>query len=99
MINKIVKINVTSITSSGGITTINVPETTIFENDVNYCLFIFTTIPSGTNGTQINITNGTNTYTVYNKLANYWRPCCGLNNRKYLTVRFLNDPNHFLKIN
>lgn len=91
-------IPVSSVTSSGGITTITVPDGTVFQNGNCYCLGLFTTIPSGTNGTQINITDGTNTYTVFNRLANYWRPCCGLRSRTMLKLRFFNDPNHFLKI-
>jgi len=91
-------IPVSSVTSSGGITTLTIPSGTTFQNGSCYCLGLFTTIPSATNGTQVNITDGTNTYTIYNRLANYWRPCCGLRSRSLLKVRFFNDPNHFLKI-
>lgn len=86
-----------SVTTSGGITTITIPSGTTFRNRICYCIGIFTTIPSGTNGTQVNITDGTTTWTIYNKIANYWRPCCGLCNGT-LKVKFFNDPVHFLKV-
>lgn len=91
-------IPVSSVTSSGGVTTITVPAGTIFENGNCYCLGLFTTIPAGTNGTQVNVTDGTNTYTIFNRVANYWRPCCGLRSRTMLKVKFLNDPVHLLKV-
>jgi hypothetical protein len=87
-----------SIAVADGVTTITVPTGTTFQNGSCYCIGLFTTIPAGTNGTQVNITDGTNTYTIDNRLANYWRPCCGLRSRSLLKVKFFNDPNHFLKI-
>lgn len=81
-----------------GVTTITIPSGTVFQNGSCYCIGLFTTIPSATNGTQVNITDGTNTYTVFNRLANHWRPCCGLRSRTMLKLKFFNDPNHFLKI-
>lgn len=89
-------ISVTSVTSSGGITTINVPTDTTFDDGKSYCLGLFITIPTGTIGSAVNVTNGTNTYTIYNKLANYWRPCNGLKSRTVLKLRFFNDPSHFV---
>jgi hypothetical protein len=89
-------ITVSSITTSGGVTTITVPAGTTFENSNSYCFGLFLTIPAGTNGTQINITDGTTTYTIFNRLANYWRPKCGLRSRTILKLKFFNDPNHFL---
>lgn len=89
-------IAVSSVTTSGGITTVTVPAGTIFEDCTSYCLGLFLTIPAGTNGTQINITDGTTTYTVFNKVANYWRPKCGLRSRSVLKVKFLDDPAHFI---
>lgn len=87
-----------SVTSSGGITTITVPAGTVFQNGNTYCIGIFTTVPVGTNGSQVNVTDGTSTYTIYNKVVNYWRPCCGLRSRTLLKVRFFNDPAHLLKV-
>ena len=89
---------VSSVTTSGGVTTITVPSSTTFTDGNCYCLGLFLTIPAGTNGTQINITDGTTTWTVMNRVANYWRPCCALRSRTLLKVRFFNDPAHFLKV-
>lgn len=86
-----------SITTSGGITTITIAAGTTFKNKVCYCIGLFSTIPAGTNGTQINITDGSTTWTIMNRVANYWRPCCGLCNGT-LKVKFFNDPAHFLKV-
>jgi hypothetical protein len=91
-------ITVSSVTSSGGVTTITVPTGTSFIDGNCYCLGLFTTIPSGTNGSQINITDGTTTWTVFNRVANYWRPCCALKSRTLLKLKFFNDPSHFLKV-
>lgn len=81
-----------------GITTITIPSSTTLQNGSCYGIGLFTTIPAGTNGSQVNVTDGTNTYTIFNKNANYWRPCCGLRSRTMLKVRFFNDPSHFLKV-
>lgn len=81
-----------------GVTTITIPATTSFQNGNIYCIGLFTTIPAGTNGSQVNVTNGTNTLTIFNRNANYWRPYCGLRSRTMLKVRFLNDPAHLLKV-
>lgn len=91
-------ITASTITTSGGVTTITVPTGTTFISGECYCIGMFLTIPSGTNGTQVNITDGTTTYNIFNSVANYWRPRCGLRSRTLLRLRFLNDPNHFLKI-
>ena len=90
-------IPVTSITLADGVTTITVPQGTTFENGKNYCLGLFTSIPAGTIGSQVNVTDGVNFgYTIYNKFANYWRPCCGLKSRTILKLRFCNDPAHLI---
>lgn len=81
-----------------GVTTITIPSGTTFQNGNYYGIGIFSTVPAGTNGSQINVTDGTNTYTIFNRNANYWRPCCGLRSRTVLKVRFFNDPAHFLKV-
>ena len=91
-------ITVSSITTTSGVTTITVPSETTFTDGKCYCLGLFFTIPAGTNGTQVNITNGTTTWVIFNRLANYWRPCCALKSRTLLKVKFLNDPAHFLKV-
>jgi hypothetical protein len=89
-------INVTSITSSGGITTVTIPVGTTFTACKSYTLAINVVVPAGTNGTQINVTDGTTTYTIFNRCANYWRPCYGLRTRSCLRLKYLNDPAHFI---
>lgn len=91
-------ISVSSVTTSGGVTTITVPATATFTGGNRYCLGLFLTVPAGTNGTQVNVTNGTDTWTIYNRIANYWRPCCALRGRTLLKVKYLDDPSHLLKI-
>ena len=81
-----------------GITTITIPAGTTLQSGNCYGIGLFTTIPAGTNGNQINVTDGTNTYIIFNRIANYWRPCCGLRSRTVLKIRFFNDPNHMLKV-
>lgn len=81
-----------------GITTITIPSGITLQNGNCYGIGLFTTIPAGTNGSQVNVTDGTNTYTIFNRVANNWRPCCGLRSRTVLKVKFFNDPSHLLKI-
>lgn len=88
----------TSITTTSGVTTITIPSTT-FNDKQLCCLGLFTTIPIGTGGTQINITDGSSTWTVYNRFANYWRPCTALRSRSILKLRYLNAPEHFIIVN
>lgn len=91
-------IPVSSVTTSGGITTVTIPAGRTLTDGSCYCLGLFTTIPAGTNGTQINVTDGTTTWTIFNRVADYWRPCCALRSRTLLKVRFFNDPAHLLKV-
>ena len=88
----------TGITASTGVTVITLPEGTTFSNGQCYCIGLFLDVPAGTNGNQINISVGGTTYTVFNKVANLWRPKCALRGRSVLRLRFFNDPNHFLKV-
>lgn len=91
-------VTATNITATNGVTVITVPTGTTFVNGQCYCIGLFIDIPTGTNGNQINITNGTDTYTVYNRIANLWRPKFALRNRCLLRLKFFDDPVHFLKI-
>lgn len=88
-------ISATSVTTSGGVTTITIPSGTTFVDGKCYCIGLFIDIPSGTNGTQVNITDGTTTYTIFNRLANYWKPFCALRKRSVLKVKYFGNPSHF----
>lgn len=89
-------IGAVSITTSGGVTTITLPADVSFVNGSAYPVGIFVPVPSGTNGTQINVTNGTVTYVVMNRLANHWRPCRALQRGTILRLRYLDDPGHLI---
>ena len=91
-------ISATSVTAANGVTVITVPAGTSFVSGQCYCIGLFLTVPAGTNGNQVNVTNGTDTYTVFNRVANLWRPRCALRSRSLLKLRFFDDPAHFLKI-
>ena len=91
-------VTVSSIAVAGGITTLTIPADTVLKDGENICLGLFLTIPVGTNGTAVNVTNGTTTWTIYNKIANWWRPCCGLKSRTILKLKYYDDPAHLLKM-
>jgi len=89
---------VTNAAIADGITTLTIDSTENLQNKNKYCLLLIgVTIPAGTSGTQINVTDGTNTMTVYNRLANYWRPCRALQQGDRIKAVYLNDPSHLLK--
>lgn len=89
-------VSVSSIAVVGGITTLTIPAEIVPTDGENICLGLFLNIPAGTNGTAVNVTNGTTTWTIYNKIANWWRPCCGLKSRTILKLKYYNDPAHFI---
>lgn len=89
-------IGAVSVTTTGGVTTITLPADVSFVNGVSYPIALFLPIPAGTNGTQVNVTNGTATYVVMNRLANYWRPCRALQRGSVLRLRYLDDPGHLI---
>lgn len=73
---------------------ITVPATVTFEEG-NYCIGLFTTIPSNIQCARIEVTNGTDTYPILKCDGNNWRPC-QLRCRSILRLRFLTDPDHLL---
>lgn len=89
-------IGAVSVTTSGGVTTITLPADVSFVNGSIFPVGLFVPIPVGTNGTQVNVTNGTSTYIVMNRLANYWRPCRALQRGSVLRLRYLDDPGHLI---
>lgn len=89
-------IGVLSVTTSGGVTTITLPSDVSFVNGAHYLIGLFVNVPAGTNGTQINVTNGTVTYTVMNRMANYFRPSRAFQRGFTFRLRYLDDPSHFI---
>lgn len=85
-----------SVTTSGGVTTITVPSDIAFLDGVRYGICLLVDVPVGTNGTQVNVTNGSVTYSVMNRFANYWRPKEALKKGMVLSLAYLADPAHFL---
>lgn len=91
-------ITVSSIAVSGGVTTLTVPSTFTPVDGKTYCFALFTTVPASANGNQISVTNGSSTWSIYNKLTNYWRPCCAIKERNIIKTKFYDDPVHFMKV-
>lgn len=73
---------------------ITVPATVTF-TEGDWCIGLFTTIPTSINCARVTITNGTDEYPVLKCDGNNWRPC-QLRCRSVLNCRFLTDPDHFL---
>lgn len=87
-------IKATSITTTGGVTTITIPDTD-FSTCGFYCIGLFTAIPVGTDCTRVVITSGEATYPIECCDGNYWRPC-EIKCRSILKLKFFDDPNHFI---
>lgn len=77
-----------------GITTITVPATTEITSGTVLNILLATPIPSGTDGTQLSISNGTVTGSVMQGNGNYFRPL-PLRSRTVITVQYFDDPSHF----
>ena len=83
-----------TITVLNGVTTITLPSTSEIEAVNVYEIGLFTVVPSGTDGTQLVITNGTVTGSVMKANGNYFRPL-PLCSRTILCVQYFDDPAHF----
>lgn len=80
---------------STAVTTITVPTTVSFAAGCIYDILISTQVPAETDGTIINITNGTTTGSLMQcKVGNYAR-ARALGWRKIIRVQFFDDPAHF----
>ncbi len=77
-----------------GTTTITLPATAEFTAGEVYDILLASPIPDGTDGTTIEITNGTVTGDVMRRNGNYFRPI-PLTSRTILRVQFFDDPAHF----
>ena len=87
-------IRATSLAVAGGVTTITIPASVEIVPGTVYNIILSAPIPSGTDGTQISVTNGTVTGTVMKRNGNYAR-AYPLTSRSVLNVQFFNDPAHF----
>lgn len=87
-----------SVTVTGGVATITIPATPVINDGDIIDVLLATSIPAGTDGAQLVITNGTITTDVMNGNGNYLR-FYPLTSRTVLRVQFLNDPTHFQIIN
>ena len=94
----IAKIRATSVTVTGGVATITIPATSEINNGDIVDIQLFTSIPDGTDGAQLSITNGTLTANVMNGNGNYLR-FYPLTSRTVLRVQYLSDPSHYQIIN
>ncbi len=83
-----------AVDTSTGVTTVTLPSgTTLASGDVINIL-LATVIPSGTDGTAVLITNGTESGNLMKRNGNYFRPL-PLRSRTVLTAQYLDDPAHF----
>lgn len=94
----ITRYRATSVAVTGGVATITIPASPTFNAGDVIEILLATSIPDGTDGAQLVITNGTTTSSVMNGNGNYLR-FYPLTSRTVLQVQFLNDPLHFQIIN
>lgn len=81
---------------ASGVTTITIPGTVTPTAGTIYDIILSTPIPDGTEGTQVEISNGTAS-TLYRYDGNYWR-AHDLNSRTIIRAQFFNDPAHYVII-
>lgn len=84
-----------SVAVATGTTTITLPSGTEINGGDVLNIGLYTSIPDGTNGTPISITNGTVTGDLLVENGNYFRPR-PLMARTIFQVQFLSDPAHFV---
>lgn len=87
-------VRASSVAVASGVTTITLPATQTFEAGSVYNILLATTIPDGTDGTQVAVTNGTDSGTVMQGNGDYFRPL-PLRSRTVLTLQCFADPAHF----
>lgn len=91
----IARIRATSVAVADGVATVTIPATAVINSGDIVDIQLFTSIPDGTDGAELTITNGgTITASVMNGNGNYLR-FYPLTSRTVLRVQFLNDPIHF----
>ena len=95
----IARIRATGVAVADGVATISIPATTTIENGQIVDVLLATSIPDGTDGAELVISNGgTIADPVFNGNGNYLR-FYPLTSRTILRVQYLNDPSHFQIIN
>lgn len=94
----IAQIRASSIAVAAGVATITIPATATISSGDIVDIQLFTSVPDGTDGAQLVITNGTLTASVMNGNGNYLR-FYPLTSRTVLRVQYLSDPSHFQIIN
>lgn len=87
-------IRASSVATAEGTTTITLPAAPAISPGDVVDILLATAIPSGTDGTQVSITNGTVTGSLLNGNGNYLR-LDPLTSRTVLRVQYLGDPAHF----
>lgn len=83
-----------NVTVTTGVTTITLPTTAEISNGEVFDILLATAIPDGTDGTQIEITNGTITGSLLNGNGNYLR-MYPITSRTVIRCQMLDDPLHF----
>jgi hypothetical protein len=81
-----------------GVATITIPASPVINPGDVIEILLATSIPEGTDGAELVITNGTITAAVMNGNGNYLR-FYPLTSRTVLQVQYLDDPLHFQIIN
>lgn len=87
-------VRASSVAVASGVTTITLPTTQTFTAGSVYNVLLATTIPDGTDGTQVAVTNGTDSGNVMQGNGDYFRPL-PLRSRTILTIQYFADPAHF----
>ena len=87
-----------SVAIAEGVVTVTIPATPSITDGEVVDIVLSTSIPDGTDGAEISITNGTITASVMNGNGNYLR-FYPLTSRTVLRVQYLNDPSHFQILN
>jgi len=95
----IAKIRATGIVVADGVATISIPTTTVINDGEIVDILLATSIPAGTEGAELVISNGgTISSSVMNGNGNYLK-FYPLTCRTVLRVQYLSDPVHFQIIN
>ena len=94
----IAQFRATSVAVAGGIATVTIPSTAVINPGDIVDIQLFTSIPDGTDGAHLTITNGTLSASVMYGNGNYLR-FYPLTSRTVLRVQYLSDPSHYQIIN
>ena len=94
----IARYRATTVTLTAGVATITLPTTDEINSGDIIDVLLATSIPDGTDGAELEITNGTVTASIMNGNGNYLR-FYPLTSRTILRVQYLSDPSHFQIIN